>query len=258
MADRLNPMSRQILGTELHYSKGGGSGRTIVVLHGAGGPELMRPFAERLAAEATVYLPTHPGFDTEEPAWLTRVEDLAYFYLDALETLDLRDVCLVGHSLGGWIAAEMAIRSTERLRNLVLVSNGGLAVPGSPPADNFLWSREDTMRNLYADQAIAEAALARELSPDDQMKIARRQQLVAKLVWNPRWHNPALAKWLRRIRIPTDVIWGEEDRLFPVGMATAVAAAIPGARLHLLPGCGHVPFIERSDRMFDLITGVEG
>jgi pimeloyl-ACP methyl ester carboxylesterase len=256
MAENLTPTTRNVFGTELDLLMGG-SGRTILILHGAGGPELMRPFAEKLAATANVCLPTHPGFDADEPAWLTRVEDLAYFYLDVLETLDLRKVCLVGHSLGGWIAAEMAIRSVERIERLMLVSSAGFAAPGFPAADNFLWSREETLRNLYTDPVIVEAALGRSLSPDDQMKVVRRQQLVAKLVWNPRWHNPALARWLPRIRIPTDVVWGDEDRLFPVGMGAGLAEAIPGARFHSLPGCGHVPFVERSDQMLNLINRVE-
>src|ERR1700680_137292 len=114
-----------------------GSGRPILVLHGGGGPQSVSGFAEALSEHAHVLVPTHPGFAGEpRPEWFDSVDDLAITYLDLLERLDLRDVIVIGSSMGGWIASAMALRdTTRRLSGLVLVDAGGIQVDGHPIAD---------------------------------------------------------------------------------------------------------------------------
>ena len=86
--------------------------------------------------------PEHPGFgESDTPDWLDTIEDLAYFYLDLLEQLKLSGVHLVGLSLGGWIAAELAVRSTQRLASLTLAGAAGLRCPGVEQIDPFLRQR---------------------------------------------------------------------------------------------------------------------
>jgi pimeloyl-ACP methyl ester carboxylesterase len=104
-----------------------GSGRPILFLHGAGGPKPRAPFLAALAEHGHVIAPSHPGFGRSPlPSWIEAIDDLAYLYLDLLAQLDLRDVVLVGCSMGGWTAAEMAIRSTERIGKLILVDAVGI------------------------------------------------------------------------------------------------------------------------------------
>ena len=107
-----------------------GKGRPLLFLHPghpSGRLDPKAPVLEALAADARVLAPTHPGFgSTPAPRELTTVDDLAYLYLDLLDTLDLRDVVVVGVSLGGWIAAEMAVKSTERISALVLANAVGI------------------------------------------------------------------------------------------------------------------------------------
>src|SRR5207249_4908495 len=125
------------------------------------------PFMEKLAERFDVLVPEHPGFGaSDEPGWLENMHDLAYFYLDVLESLELRGVHLVGSSLGGWLALEMAVRDASRLKSLVLVGPAGISVPGVSPGDVFLWSPEELARNLFFDPALAEKMLAQPVTPE--------------------------------------------------------------------------------------------
>src|SRR5256885_8410398 len=115
-----------------------GSGRPILVLHGGGGPQTVSGLAEALSTRAHVRVPTHPGFAGEpRPEWFDGIDDLALTYLDLLERLDLRDVMVIGSSVGGWIASELAVRDTTRLSSIVLVDAIGIQVEGHPIADVF-------------------------------------------------------------------------------------------------------------------------
>lgn len=228
----------------------GGEGPTLLFLHGAAGAGRWLPFMDALATRYSVVVPDHPGFgESDTPDWLRETSDLAYFYLDYLEAHDLHDVHLVGNSLGGWIACEMAVRSCARLRSLTLISPAGIHVKGLPPlGDMFLWSPEETARNLFHDQGIAEAALA---APADEEELGRRAKnalATALLAWQPRFYNPQLVKWLHRIKVPTLVAWGEQDRLLPSVYGREFVKRIPGARLVTFEACGHLPHLECAER----------
>src|SRR5438477_255650 len=139
----------------------GGSGEPLLYLHGASGAPAVLPFMEKLAQRFDVLVPEHPGFGaSDEPGWLENMHDLAYFYLDVLESLELRGLHLVGSSLGGWLALEMAVRDASRLKSLLLVGPAGISAPGVKPGDIFLWSPEELARNLFFDPALAEEMLA--------------------------------------------------------------------------------------------------
>src|SRR5262245_37915823 len=106
-----------------------GSGRPLLFLHPEIGIERNAPVLDHLARSARVLAPSHPGFGRSDvPKWMNNVDDLAYFYLDLLKLLDLHDVAVVGASLGGWIAATIAVKSTERLSHLVLANPIGIKV----------------------------------------------------------------------------------------------------------------------------------
>src|SRR5581483_10398464 len=110
-----------------------GSGRPVLILHGAAGPRSVSNLAEALAAQAHVLVPTHPGFEDEpRPEWFNSVDDLAFTYLDLLERLNLQDVVAIGFSFGGWIAAELAVLNTTRLSGLILVGAVGIQVDEHP------------------------------------------------------------------------------------------------------------------------------
>lgn len=227
----------------------GGEGEPLLFLHGAGGRGPWHPFLEQLAQHYDVIAPEHPGFGrSDEPEWLEEIYDLVLFYRDFLDQFNLEKVHLVGHSLGGWLAAEFAVAYRERLHSLTLVDAAGIFVPGVMMGDNFMWNWEERVRNLYHDEKLVEEILSRPLSSEEMDVLVKNNETAAKLAWNPRWHNPKLKKRLDRITVPTLVVWGENDRLFPIEYAWEWEKLIPNARLAVIKECGHSPQIEKPDQ----------
>lgn len=233
----------------------GGEGPPLLFLHGAGGGGIELPFLTQLADQYDVIAPEHPGFGTsDEPDWIDNIHDIAYFYLDFLDHLDLDDIHLVGMSLGGWIAMEVAVRSTQRLKHLSLVCPAGVHVPGLATGDPFAWSPEETFRQGFHDQIFAEkaiAALPEAVEADDTW--LKNRATFARLAWEPRLHDPDLPKWLHRIDIPTHIVWGAEDNLLSADHADALAEMIPGAKATILSKAGHFLHVESAD---DLVAAI--
>jgi len=240
--------------------KRAGRGEPMLFLHGARGAPRWLPFMAALAERFDLIVPEHPGYGRSEmPEWLDGVGDLAFFYLDFIRALGLARVHLVGNSMGGWIAAELAVRSTHDLASLTLVSPAGIHVRGVPKGDIFLWSPETTARNLFADLKFAEAALAAPVSEEEQDLTLRNALTTAKLGWQPRLYDPQLRKWLHRIDVPTLLIWGDSDKVFPPAYGEAYRGLIPGARLEVFERCGHLPHVEQAEKFVRTVAGfIEG
>lgn len=224
----------------------GGSGRPLLVLHGASGGGVWLPWMADLAARHDVIVPEHPGYGASDtPDWLDTIGDLANFYLDLLDQLDLSEVDLLGFSVGGWIAAELAVRNTRRLASLTLVAAAGIHVPGVEQIDPFLRTDEQRIRDFFHDPARADEMVARLGRPELEDVGLKNRMTTAKLTWQPRGYDPHLHKWLHRIDVPTLLVWGAGDRLFPPAYAQAYQQRIPGAQSVILPDCGHLPQIEQ-------------
>lgn len=226
----------------------GGAGAPVLFLHGALGQFSWPAALAALAERFEVVAPDLPGFGrTPRPDWLSKVEDIAYVMLDLIDRLDVGPVHVIGHSLGGWVALEMAIRSTTGIRSLVLAASGGIRVVGAPRADLF----RHTPAGL-ADLAFADAATARTgaewLRPENAMTHEANRYTLARVAWQPQWHEAQVEKWLRRVDVPTLVLWGDGDRVLPVAHGHALAGAIGGAALEILPGCGHMLHLEQPAR----------
>src|SRR5712671_2998974 len=219
----------------------GGSGPPVVFLHGANGLPQWLPFFELLAKECDVRVPEHPGYGTSDnPAWMRNIGDLAMYYLDFLDGLGVDKVHLVGQSVGGWAAAEVAVRSCARLASLTLLAPAGLRVKGVPCGDNFIWGPEEALRNLYHDQSFADRILAVKPS-DEQMDVMLKNRFtIAKFGWQPRWFNPDLEKWLHRIGLPALIVWGDDDKIMPREYADLWQQRLPAARLVRVKECGHL------------------
>ena len=226
----------------------GGSGAPMLFLHGGGGVGIWLPCMARLARKFDVIAPEHPGFgESDTPPWLDTVGDLANFYLDFLDQLDLRGVHLVGSSLGGWIAAELAVRNTSRLASLTLIGAAGIYVADVEQADNFLSNDQQRIRDLFYDGDLAEAVIASYERPELEDAALKNRMTTARLAWQPRNHDPHLRKWLHRIKVPTLLLWGANDRLFPREYAFVYQQLIPGSIAVVLPECGHLPHVEKGD-----------
>ena len=233
----------------------GGSGETLLLLHGANGNMSWLPIFEALAEHYDVIMPDHPGYgDSLLPDGIDSISDVAYFYLDFIEGLGLAGFHLAGHSMGGWIAAEIAVRDSHRLKSLTLVSAAGIRVDGTPMGDLFLWTPEETMRAVFADEALIAERLAHTPSEQELGVMLKNRETTARFCWSPRFHNPDLRKWLHRIRIPTLILWGDSDGIFPEPYAHAYHELIPGSELTVYPHCGHQPMSEAEDAFLERVT----
>jgi pimeloyl-ACP methyl ester carboxylesterase len=253
MADLRHSIER-IAGCRVSVQRAG-AGQPLLYLHGARGAGRWLPFMEALSRYFELIVPEHPGFGlSETPEWLDNIGDLAYFYLDFIEGLGLDQVHLVGASLGGWVAAELAVRDQSSLASLTLVAAAGIHVPGVQKGDIFLWSAEELARNLFYDQKLAEAMLADQPNQEELDIQLKNRLTTAKLAWQPRLYNVHLAKWLHRITLPTLILWGAEDRLIPPQYGPAFHDLIPNSRLEILPDCGHLPQIEKMAEFATSVT----
>jgi pimeloyl-ACP methyl ester carboxylesterase len=240
----------EVDGCKTHLRRGG-AGAPLLYLHGASGAPVVMPFMEKLAERFEVLVPEHPGYGkSDEPEWLENIHDMAYFYLDFIERLALSELTVVGSSMGGWIAMELAVRDTSRLKSLVLSSPAGIAAPGVRPADIFLMAQEELVRNLFFDEKLAQARLAQ---PEDIDVSLKNRHTTARLAWEPRLHDPFLPKWLHRIGVPVRIIWGRQDRILPVGLVEEYKRLLPNAEVHILENCGHLPHAEKAEQFVEVV-----
>lgn len=240
----------EVDGCKTHLRRAG-KGEPLLFLHGASGAPAIMPFMEKLAQRFDVLVPEHPGWGkSDEPEWLENIHDVAYFYLDFLKVLGLSRVTIVGSSMGGWIAMEMAVRDTSRMKSLVLVSPAGIAAPGVLPADIFLMAPEELIRNLFVDEKLVQARLSAPVDVDETLK---NRHTTARLAWEPRLHDPFLPKWLHRIDVPVKIVWGKQDRILPVGIMDELTRLMPKAKTLVLDNCGHLPHAEKADEFVDFV-----
>jgi pimeloyl-ACP methyl ester carboxylesterase len=224
---------------------------TILFLHGDDGVDAALPLLVRLAEAGRVIAPSHPGFGRSSlPPHFRSVDDLAYFHLDLLERLDLRDVVLVGASFGGWIAAEIAVRNASRLSALVLCGALGIRIADDETVpdilDLFTAPQSEIDRGMFADPQQWQRGSAG--VSDEALYIeARDRESFCLFGWSPLLHNPRLRHWLHRIPVPALVLWGERDGIVSPDYGRAYAAAIPGARFALVPGTAHRCYREKPD-----------
>jgi pimeloyl-ACP methyl ester carboxylesterase len=239
----------EIAGTRIELIKRG-SGRPLLLLHPAIGIKATDSVIDRLARSFTVLAPSHPGFGRSElPRTMTTVDDLAYFYLDLMEALDLRETVVAGISFGGWIAAAIAIKSTERISHLVLADAVGIKLGDREHrdiADIFTTKHSEADRLAYHDPTLA-AVDHTTISDDDAQIMFRNREATALFAWSPYMYDPKLAGRLHRIRVPTLVLWGASDRIVSPDYGRAYAKLIAGAQFELIEQAGHYPHLERPD-----------
>jgi pimeloyl-ACP methyl ester carboxylesterase len=225
-----------------------GEGPAVVWLHDTRGNGWSEAH-QRLASSRRVLAPWLPGSDDSSTLrGIDGPEDVVFWLLDLLALLSLQRPVLLGCGLGGWLAAEFAVRYPERLSGLVLVDAYGLQVPGALPEDEFALTPAMLRPLLFADP---ESELARstvaDVDPPERAEAAIHARVAAaRLAWQfP--YDVKLRGRLPRATIPALVVWGEQDRLVPLAHADAYAEGLPDARVVVLPGVGHFPYLEAPD-----------
>ncbi len=225
-----------------------GQGRPLFFLHGAGGFSGDQPFVPLLSAKRRLIAPSHPGFGRSGlPEWLDSIDDIAHLYLELLDKLELREIDLIGCSVGGWIAAEIATKVPDRIRRLVMVGPVGIKVGPVDKLDIpdiFGMPQADVQKLLYHDPAKFTPDLAK--MSDEELAITfRNRETLALLVWEPWMHNPKLKHRLHRISAPALFMRGASDGLVSETYLEAYARLLPNARTMTIAAAGHVPQLEQ-------------
>jgi len=233
----------------------GGTGQPLLYLHDTFS-YTWTPVHECFAQHYDVIFPIHPGCaGSTEFDDIEGIDDLVFHYLDVCATLGLARPILLGTSLGGWLAAEWAVRYPEMLRALILVDAFGLRVPAAPATDLLRLDSAQMRAVLFANPA---AAVAQELVPDTPASetleaTLRACQLLARFAWQfP--DNPKLSRYLYRVKTPTLIVWGAQDGVVSTAHAQAYLRGIAGAELVVLPRCGHLPHAEQPEALVHAVV----
>ncbi len=239
-----------IAGVELEITERG-QGAPILYLHGGEGiiPDL--PFLDLLAKTRRIIAPSHPGFGRSSlPDWLDSVDDISHIYLELIDRLGLTRSDLVGFSLGGWIAAELATKVPERFERLVLIGPVGVK---TGPADRldipdiFAMAREKLDQLRFHDPASNPIDPAK-LADDELHAVARNRETLALLTWEPYMHNPKLKHRLHRVHLPALLLRGDSDGIVSAEYLARYAALLPQARIEVIARAGHLPQVEQRER----------
>ncbi len=237
-----------------------GDGQSVLLLHGGGGPQSLGGFAPLLAARlpARVITPTHPGFDgTPRPESLATIGGLAALYRDLLNELDLHDVTVIGNSIGGWIAAELALLHSPRVARVVLCDPAGIAVAGHPVVDIFPLALDELAQLSYHNPAAFRFDPA--AMTDAQRSIVAGNRSALRIYGGqPSMSDPGLLGRLSQVSSPTLVVWGQSDQIVDQDYGRAYAAAIPGAEFLLFPETGHMPQLESPELLFAAVREFAG
>ncbi|MEX0753082.1 MAG: alpha/beta hydrolase [Xanthobacteraceae bacterium] len=225
-----------------------GKGKPLLLLYGEEALEPEAPFLDELAKEYELLIPSPPGFGTSErPDWVGNVDDIAYVYLDLVEQLGLAKAPVLGFSLGGWIAAEMATKDDSFISKLVLTTPYGIKVGGPADrdiADIWTLNPKAVMALKWFDPEKGKRDFPS--MPEEKLAIvARNSESLARFCWEPYMHNPKLKHRLHRIKAPTLLIWGDNDGIVKPDYGRAYCDLIPGAAIRFVPNAGHLPHIEQ-------------
>ena len=249
----------QVGGTAVALLRGG-TGPPLLVLHEEMGHPGWLEWHGELSRDHSLLIPTHPGFGAlPRPDWISGVRDLAGFYSRMLLDMCIGPVDVIGFSLGGWIAAEMAAANAGQFRRMALVAPTGVRPPEGEILDLFI-----VTARAYLDASVHDASATPEFTAlyggeetTDQFEAwedARAES--ARLAWKPYMHNPSLPHLLEGVQgLPTLIAWGRQDRIVPLSAGKAYNRAIAGSELTVFEGCGHRPEIERTSEFVDRLRG---
>lgn len=225
-----------------------GDGAPTLYLHGGGGIAADLPFIDLLAKARRVVAPSHPGFGRSDlPDWLDSVDDIAHVHLELMDKLGLDKIDLIGMSVGGWIAAEIATKIPERLKHLVLI--GPVGVKTGPVdkldlPDIFAMAQDKLQRLLYHDPGKMRPDV--KSMTDEQIGImVRNRETMALIGWEPYLHNPKLKHRLHRVSVPTLFLRGASDGVVTADYVERYARLIPGALSETIAAAGHAPQVEQ-------------
>jgi pimeloyl-ACP methyl ester carboxylesterase len=236
----------------------GGSGKPALLLHGFQTISPKAPFLSELGKHSSYIAPALPGFGaSKRPRDFDTIYDLVRHTLDLIDSVPHDKVTLIGFSFGGWLAAEAAVTRPAKLDRLILVDAVGIRISDRETRDIL------DIFNVHPDRVRDKTFYDKRFAPDfDAMEdaeivtYARNRDALCLYTWNPLLYNPQLKGWLRRIDVPTLVLWGAFDGIVSPDYGRAYAKLIPGARFEVIENAGHQPEIEQPAKFISLVAGI--
>lgn len=243
-----NERTVNVQGIATHlFEAGSPTAPPLFYLHGTNLGNLWLDYHQALAQHFHLFAPDIPGFGlTERPDWMRDMSDYILFFRDLLNELGLDRVMLVGHSLGGWMAAEIVVWFPERVKKLALSNAVGIRVKGSPIADIFAMNAQELVAACFDNPMAAMPLMPAEFTIDYLLTQYKERTTLASLAWNPSYDRK-LERRLAGITCPTLVIWGENDRLVPPVYGDTFHRLITNSQLVKLEGTGHMPMFEKHE-----------
>jgi len=236
----------------------GGSGTPVLVIHGElGVPGWLESFAQ-LAEHHDVIVPSLPGYGrSTRPDWIMGVHDLAAWVTWFARDIDLRTpVNVIGCSLGGWVAAEIATVAPQFFNKMVLVGAMGIKPEQGEIFDYFLESGLTGLRRAFHRPEQSSAFMrywGNEWTPEETDLVEQHREMTCRIAWKPYMHSLTLRHLLPGVSTSTLLVWGGEDVITPIDSGEIYKRAMPRSRLVVIENCGHMPEMEKPTEFAGLI-----
>lgn len=250
-----------IAGTSVQARRGG-SGEPLLILHSElGVPDWLRAH-ELLAQHYSVCIPSLPGFGTSAfPDWLMTVRDLSawvnWFVRDRGLPTPLN---VIGFSMGGWIAAEMATANSAIFSKMVLVGAAGVKPREGEIWDYFLNSGKDAFQQAFHDHESEDYLkyYGKAWDPDEAEQVETNREAAIRYLWRPYMHSVTLPDLLPGVATPTLLVWGRQDGIVPISSCERYQECIPGAQAAVIEDCGHMPEMEKPEEFAKVVLDFLG
>jgi pimeloyl-ACP methyl ester carboxylesterase len=212
------------------------------------------PYHEKLTANYSVHAPSHPGYNgSERPDWVDSIPDIARFHLAYLrQEMPEEKAIIMGFSMGGWIAAEMAAMCPQAVKGLILVDAVGIKAPVGEIAELLMVSPSSTQHLSYYD--VSKAPDLNAIPPEEQQVLWSNREMTSRLCWKPYMHNPNLPDYLKLISVPSTIIWGRQDGIVPLSCGERYRDVLAGSELHVIEECGHSPQNEKPEEFLQIVS----